>query len=139
MATTTSEPPPTTRHAHSPEPSTTRESFAPPTQTVGRPVPRPADLPLLPVVLSPQAECQDQEQVAMTPALHQGCPTPPTPSSTPSPGWLRASKHPQIQLYSHLEITPETAACWTATLSWPTTTTDTPPSIPPTAWVLPRP
>lgn len=136
MATTMSEPPPMMRRAPSPVPSTTRESFAPPTQTADQPVPRPVDPQLPPVVPFLLAQCQAQGQAATTPAPLPGCPTPPTPSSTPSPGRRRASKHLPIQLFNRPEITPETAACWTTQPSWLMTTTDTPPSIPATAWVL---
>lgn len=139
MATTTSEPPPTMRRAPSPVPSTTRESFAPRTRTADQPVPLPADRQAPPAVLFPPVQCQAQGQVATTPARLPGCPMPPTPSSTPSPGRHRASKHLPIQRFNHLEITPGTAAFWTAQPSWPMTTTDTPPSIPATAWALLRP
>lgn len=136
MATTTSEPPPMMRRAPSPVPSTTRGSFAPRTRTADQPVPLPADPQVLPAVLFPPVQCQAQGQVATTPARLPGCPMPPTPSSTPSPGCRRASKHLQIQLFNLLEITLETAVCWTAQPSWPMTTTDTPLSIPATAWAL---
>lgn len=139
MATTTSEPPPTMRRAPSPVPSTTRESSAPRTQTVDQPVPLPADPQLPPAAPFPLAQCQAQGQAATTPAPLPGCPMPPTPSSTPSPGQRRVSKHLPIQLFSRLEITPETAACWTAQPSWLMTTTDILPSMPATAWALLRP
>lgn len=139
MATTTSEPPPMTKLAHSPVPSTTKESFAPRTQTADQPVPRPAGLQLPLAVQSPPAQCQAPGQAATTPVHLPGCPMPPTPSSTPLRGRHRASRHLPIQHFSHQEITLETVACWTAQHSWPMTTTDTPPSIPATAWALPHP
>lgn len=139
MVTTMSEPPPMMRRAPSPVPSTTRANSVPRTQTADQPVPPPADPQLAPVVLFPPVQCQVQGQAAMTLAHLPGCPMPPMLSSTPSPGWRRASKHLPIQLFSHLENTPETAACWTAQHSWPTTTTDTLPSIPATEWALLRP
>ncbi len=135
-ATTTSEPPPTMRRDPSPEPSTIRESFVPQTQTADQLVPLPADPQLPPAVPFPPAQCQARGRAATTPAPLPGCPTPPTPNSTPSPGRRRASQHLPIQLFSRLEITPETAACWTAPPSWLMTTTDIPPSIPATAWAL---
>lgn len=135
-ATTTSEPPPTTRRAPSPMPSTTRESFGPRTQTADRLVPHPVGLQHLPVVRCPPARCQVQGLDVTTPVPLPGCLMPPMPSLTPSPGWHRASRHLPIQLFSRLEITPETVACWTAQPSLPMTTTDTPPSIPATAWAL---
>lgn len=127
------------RHAPSPVPSTTRESFAHRTQTADQPVPRPVDPRLRPAVPFPPVQCQVQGQAATIPAPLPGCPMPPMPSSTPSLGQRRARKHLPIQLFNHLEITPGTAACWTTQPSWLMTTTDTPPSTPATAWALLRP
>lgn len=136
MATTTSEPPPTMRRAPSLVPSSTRESFAHRTQIADQLVPPPVDPQLQQAVPFPPVQCRGQEQGATTPAPLPGCPMPPMPSSTPSPGWLRARKRLPTQLFNRLEITPGTAACWTAPPSWLMTTMDTPPSIPATAWAL---
>lgn len=94
------------------------------------------DPQLLPAVPFPPAQCQVQEQAATTPVHLLGCPMLPMPNLTPSPGQHKASKPLPIQLFSHLEITLETAACWTAPPNWLMTTTDTLPSIPATAWAL---
>lgn len=135
-ATTMSEPPPMKRRDLSPTPSTTRESFGLRTQTPDRLVLHPVGLQRPPVVQYPPAPSQARGLDATTPVLLLGCLIPPTPSSTPSPGWHRASKLLPIRLFSRQEIIPETAACWRARHSWPTTTTDTLPSTPAIAWAL---
>lgn len=135
MATTTSEPPPTTRRDPSPVSSTTRESFALQTQTPGQAAPHPEDLQLRSAVQFLPARCQGPGQAATTLARPPGCPTLPTPNSTPSLGRHRGRKLLQILLSLHPEITPEeTVACWTAQPNCHTTATDIPPSIPATAW-----
>lgn len=132
-----SEPPPMRRLAPSPGPSTTRGSFDHRTPTVDQPAaPPPADPRLQPAVPFLPARCQAQEQVVTTLAPRPGCPMPPTPSSTPSPGCRRARKHLPTLLFHLLGITPGTAACWTAPPSWLTTTMATHRSTPATAWAL---
>lgn len=138
MATTTSEPPPTMRCVLSPEPSITMESFDQQIQTADPLVPPPVD-PQQPAVLFPPVQCQAPGQAAMTPVLLPGCPMPPMPTSTPSPGQCRARKHLLIQLFNHLPNTLETVRCWIALHSWLMTTMDILPSILATAWALPHP
>lgn len=136
MATTMSVLQPMMRRAPSPGSSTTRESFALQTQAADQQEPLPADPLLLPAVQFPPVRCRAQELAATTLVHLPGCPILLMPNSTHSPGQHKASKPLLIQLFSHPENTLETAACWTAPPNWLTTTTDTLPSIPATAWAL---
>lgn len=140
MATTMSEPQLMRRLVLSPGLFTTRASSAPPTRAVGQQAPPPpVDHPPPPVALSPPAQYQAPGRAATTLDLLPGCPTPPMPSSTPSPEWLKARRRHPTRHWRLRGTTPVTVACWTVTPSWPTTTTATPPSTPHTAWASHRP
>lgn len=72
-------------------------------------------------------------RLVMTPDRHPGCPTSAMLSSTRSPVGVRASS-PQLIPPPQPVTSQETVASWTPPPSWPTTTTDIPHTIRPTAW-----
>lgn len=145
MATTTFEPPPTTKAALPLAPPCTTLTTAPlqghlGEQLLSAAVPAARELlrveePPAPLAPSPHLGAP---RPATTPDHLLDCPISATLSLTPLLVEARASS-PQPTPPREPATSPETAASWTPLLSWPTTTTDTPRTTRPTAWVLPHP
>lgn len=110
MATIMFMAPPMMKYGPSPEPQTTKESFARQTQRAGKLVLSLVYHQLKPVLLFLPVLFQVQEQGVMTPVPLPGCPMP-LLTSTPSPGQRIFRKHLQIQPFNHQEIIMETVAC----------------------------
>lgn len=145
MATTTCEPPRTTKAALPLALPCTTLTTAPPQGHQGE----LHHLAAVPVAREPQPVEEslfhqapwpplDVRRPAMTPDPPPDSLTSATPSLTPSLVEARASSL-RPTLPRQPATSPETAACWTPIHSWPTTITDTHRITRPTGWVLPHP